>query len=106
MIQCSSVFFRGLDTERRGLPMAEDRFEERFRYERGGEQIRDQTDDQRYRKPADRPGAELKQERRRNEGRDVRIEQRQKDAREPGVDRLTNPSLCLELLFDALEDQH
>ena len=66
----------------------------------------DQTEEQRHREAADRPGAELEQERARDQRRDVRVDQRPEHAAEAGVDRRADAALRLELFLDALEDQH
>jgi hypothetical protein len=65
-----------------------------------------EAEEQRHGEPADRPGAELKQERRRDQRRHVRVDQRPEYAAEAGVDRRAHASLRLELFLDALEDQH
>ena len=51
------------------------------------------------------PGAELEQERRRDERRDVGVENRQEHAIEPGGERLPGALVGGQLLADALEDQ-
>ncbi len=65
-----------------------------------------EAEEQRGRKPADRPGPELEQERRTDERREVRVHQGQKHAREAGVDRRAHAAPGLHLLLDALEDEH
>ena len=57
-------------------------------------------------KPRIGPGAELEQERRRDQRGDVRVDQRPEHAAEAGVDRRAHAALRLELFLDALENQH
>src|SRR5262245_61917439 len=99
--------FSYLNTQRRGLtPVGQLHLEDGLRHEDRREQIRRQTDDQRQREPANRPGAELEQEGARDERRHVRVHQRPEHAAEAGVDGGADPTLRLQLFLDALEDQH
>src|SRR4051794_30087084 len=87
----------GLNGQRRDLlPPAERQFEQRLRHENRGEQVGDQTEEQRHGEAADRPGAELEQEGDRDQRRDVRVEQRPEDAIEAGVDRRAHAARRLE----------
>src|SRR3954452_7071594 len=66
----------GLDGKRGDLlPLAQHQLEERLRDENRGKQGRHETKEQRHREAADRAGAELEQERDRNQGRNVGVEQ-------------------------------
>src|SRR5262245_13021643 len=98
---------RRSDTQRRDLlPVRQRHLEQRLRHEDRREQVRQQADEQRHRETADRAGAELEQKRARDAGRDVCVDQRPEDAVEARVDRRADAALRLQLLFDALEDQH
>src|SRR2546421_6620965 len=77
---------RGLNAERRLLARRELQLVNRLRHEDRREEIHHETDRQGRREPADRAGAELEEERRRDERRDVRVEQRQEYAAEPRID--------------------
>src|SRR5437660_5141966 len=87
------------DAQARDLPLAEDRFEQGFRHERRGEEVGDESDEQRRREAANRTGAELEEKRRRNQRGDVRIDQRQPDAAEAGVNRRAHAPLRLQFLL-------
>ncbi len=76
---------------RAGRPPRENELEERARDEDGREHVGDQAEEQRRREPANRPGAELEQERGRDERRDVRVDDRDEDAVEAGGDACRAP---------------
>jgi len=88
------------------LAAPEDQFEQRLRDKNRCEQVRHQTEEQRDREPADRPGAELEEERHGDERRDMRVEQRPEHTAEPGVDRRAHAARGFELFLDALENEH
>src|SRR5690242_6926991 len=87
------------------LTLAQSELEQRLRDEGRGEQVGREADEQRHGETTDRTGAELEQEECADDGGDVRIEQRQEDAAEAGVDRRADGPSRLELLLDALEDE-
>src|SRR5439155_18301525 len=88
------------------LPPGENELKEGPRDKGRRKQVRNQPDGERHRKPANRARADLKQEGRGNERRNVRVEQRQEDATEGGLDRRPNTASSFELFLDAFEDQH
>src|ERR1700731_79178 len=88
------------------LPLAQRQLEERLRDKNRGEQVRQQTEEEGHGEAADRAGAELEQERHRDQRGDVGIEQRPENAGEAGVDRGADAARGLDLFLDALEDQH
>src|SRR4029078_7429019 len=63
-----------LDAEACGAALAEHQLEERTRHEDRGKHVRQQANREGRRKPPDGPGAELEQHGRRNQRRDVRVE--------------------------------
>src|SRR5262245_66460183 len=77
------MFMAILDAQglRAGFP-GERELEQSSRNEDGREQVREEPDGQRRGKPANRSGAELEEEDRGNEQRDVRAEQREEDGTE------------------------
>src|SRR5688500_17073098 len=89
----------------RRLPR-QNRLEHRPRHEHGGEDVGDETEEQRRGKAANGTGAELEQKRRRDQRRDVRVENRHEDAIEAGSDGLPRALAGGELFSYALEDQH
>ena len=72
----------------------QDHLEQRPRDEGRGEEVGHQAEDQRRREAPDRARAELEEEGRRDERRDVGVDQRQEDALEPGVDRRACTPRC------------
>ena len=80
--------------------------EQRPRHDDGREDVRQQAERQRRRKPANRAGAELEEERRGDERRHVRVENREQHAIEPVAHRASGGPAGLQLFLDALEDQH
>src|SRR5262245_16839739 len=96
-----------LDAELRDVAAPRQReLEHRARHEDGGEHVGQQADGQRRGEAADRPGAELEEERRRDERGHVRIENREEDAIEASRHGLFDALGRRQLLLDALEDQH
>src|ERR671930_559169 len=95
-----------LNAERRLPARRELQLVDRLRHEDRREQVHHQANRQRRRKAADRARAELEEERRGNERRDVGVEQGPEHAAESGVDRRAHTALRGELLLDAFEDEH
>src|SRR5687768_1498336 len=97
----------GLNTQRLRLAAArQDHLEHRPRHEHRREDVGEKTDGQRGGKPADGAGTELEEKRRRNQRRDVGIDDRPPDAVEPGVYRGARSARGSQLLLDPLENQH
>src|SRR5436189_289090 len=83
-----------------------DDVENHSRYEKRGEHRRAETDQQRDGESFDRAGAELKQEQRRDDRGEVRIDDRGERAGEALLDRRAHGFLLAQLFADALEYQY
>src|SRR5688572_22382857 len=103
LIICMGAY---LDAERADLPLAEHPLEEELADEIGSEDVGEETPDQGHREALDRPGTELEEERGRDQGGGVRVQDRDPDALEAVVDRVAHRLAVAQLLADALEDEH
>src|SRR5262245_4053779 len=94
------------DAQSLELAASEDEVEHHPGEQDGGEHVGDQSDDQRHGETLDRTGAELEQEQRADDRRQVRVENGAEGAVVAQLDRLADAALVAQLLANALEDQH
>src|SRR5208337_5152518 len=80
--------------------------ENRLRYEDGREHVGDQTNGQRHGEAPNRAGAKDEQEKGRNHGSDVGVDNRQKGLAKPGLDRRCWRLAVARFLADTLKDEH
>src|SRR5215210_2781141 len=106
-IACSFESALGaLDRQLLDAEPGEDQVEHPAADEDRGEHRGQQADGQGDGKAADRAGAELEQEEGRDQGRDVAVDDGGQRLLEAEIDRGADRPPCVQLLADALEDEH